>query len=129
MNCGTFNSHFLEFDGTLFGFEEKLLPMLSVFDEDECNESLLLVASADFKKFSIYGLYKSDRIFLIRGKNDGRLVWHYVLVESRQKHKELKNQRVHSNIVVSNYGKIVKSGWGVDPSQEIKDEIEEKYGD
>ena len=129
LNCGTFNSHFLEFDGTLFSSEEKLLPRFSVFDEDECNESLLLVASADLKKLLIYGIYKSDRIFLIRGKDGGRPAWHYVLVESRQKHKDLKNQRKGSNIDVADYGKIVKSGWGVDPSKEIMEEIEEKYGE
>ena len=42
---------------------------------------------------------------------------------------ELKNQRAGSNVDVTKYGKIVKSGWGVDPSKEIIEEIEEKYGD
>lgn len=68
------------------------------------------------------------KVFLVRGKDGGRPAWHYVLV-SPENIAELKKQKSGTNIDVADFGKIVKSGWGEDPSPEIVKEIEEQYGD
>ena len=128
LKCGTFNNHTLQYSEAICDFNEILLPTIAIFDENDNSETLLLVASSDLKKFSIYTLYKSDRLFLIRGKDKGRKAWHYVLVESRENRKKLRAQIAGSNIDVTEYGSIVKSGWGEDPSKEIVEEMEEKYG-
>ncbi len=67
------------------------------------------------------------KIYLVRGKDGNRPAWHYILVP-KDKEIELKKQKAGTNIDVADYGKIVKSGWGEDPSDEIKREIEEEYG-
>jgi hypothetical protein len=68
------------------------------------------------------------KVFLIRGKDNGRAAWHYVLV-SPEKIKELRHQKSGTNIDVTDFGKIIRSGWGENPSEEIEKEIEEEYGD
>ena len=68
------------------------------------------------------------KIFLIRGKDNGRPAWHYILVPP-EKAAELRKQKAGCNIDVAKFGKIVESGWGEDPSQEIMDKIQEEYGD
>jgi hypothetical protein len=67
------------------------------------------------------------KVFLVRGKDNGRPAWHYVLV-SKESEAELKKQKAGTNIDVADYGKIIKSGWGEEPSDEVKREIEEEYG-
>jgi hypothetical protein len=67
------------------------------------------------------------KVFLVRGKDNGRAAWHYILVP-KDKENELKKQRAGTNIDVADFGKIIKSGWGEDPSDEIRKEIEEEYG-
>jgi tetratricopeptide (TPR) repeat protein len=67
-------------------------------------------------------------VFLIRGKDNGKPAWHYVLIEDEEKYRELKKQVSGTNIDVTDYGMIVRSGWGIDPSKSIKDQIEEEYG-
>jgi hypothetical protein len=68
------------------------------------------------------------KIFLIRGKDNGRPAWHYILVPPENV-KILKKQKAGSNIDVTDYGKIVRSGWGENPSDKIVKEIEAEYGD
>lgn len=34
-----------------------------------------------------------------------------------------------ANVDVTDFGKIIKSGWGDDPAREIVKKIEEEYGD
>lgn len=68
------------------------------------------------------------KVFLIRGKDDGRPAWHYVLV-SPEKIKALRQQQSGTNIDVTDFGKIIRSGWGENPSDDIVKEIEEEYGD
>lgn len=131
LQCRTFNHHNLEFAETLLSFDENILPICSVFDEtDGENKSYLLVASANLKKLSVYNLDRSEprSVFCIRGKDNGRPAWHYVLVDTRQKRFKLKDQTKGSNIDVKDYGRIVKSGWGEDPPKEVMKEIEEEYG-
>lgn len=70
---------------------------------------------------------KNSSLFLVRGKDRGYDAWHYVLVHKAKKEEFLRASRTGS-IDVSLFGEIVKSGWGVNPSEEIKAEMEEKYG-
>ena len=68
------------------------------------------------------------KVFLIRGKDNGRAAWHYVLV-SPEKIKELRHQKSGTNIDVTDFGNIIRSGWGENPSDEIVKEVEDEYGD
>jgi hypothetical protein len=98
------------------------------FSEGDAAQKALKTKSQGFEK-----VVKKKRnplegkVFLVRGKDNGRAAWHYVLV-SKEREIELKKQRAGTNIDVADYGKIIKSGWGEEPSDEIKKQIEEEYG-
>lgn len=99
-----------------------------VESDDVINEKKRVEAGFEshIKKKTMKSL--EGKVFLVRGKDNGRPAWHYVLVP-HDKIKGLRQQKSGTNIDVADYGKIIKSGWGVDPSPEIVKEIEEKYGD
>ena len=67
-------------------------------------------------------------IFLIRSKYSGRPAWHYVLVENESKYVELKKRKPGTNIDVTDYGKIIESGWGPNPSKAKIEHINRLYG-
>jgi hypothetical protein len=72
----------------------------------------------------------SDRIFKVRGQDRGRRTWHYVLVVDDQdtidKFIELthgENAGKHT-IKMDDYGQVLKSGWGEEPPNDVKEWIE-----
>lgn len=88
--------------------------------------TLLLANGAD-----VHMQYKEDpskRIYLVRGKDRGKPAWHYVLVEKLLFGLFLKRTRGGS-LDVKDFGKVLKSGWGVDPPVGTIDKILEDGGD
>ena len=79
-------------------------------------------------------IFNSERIYLVRGMDKGRPAWHYVLlVDDEETIKKFKEQTQGANagqhtIDVTNYGQVLKSGWGRDPPNDVKDWMEENYG-
>ena len=76
---------------------------------------------------------EGERLFKVKGTNRGQPAWHYVVLvddeETIKKFKE-KTQDAESGkhpIDVSEYGQVVKSGWGEEPPNEVKDWIEKTY--
>ena len=68
----------------------------------------------------------AESIFLVRGKDQGRPAWHYVLVK-RARLYMFREKTQGGPIDVANYGSVVRSGWGPAPSQAVANEIERKY--
>ncbi len=70
---------------------------------------------------------KSDLVYLVKGIDQGRKAWYYVLVEriKLQQFLEALNDDI---IHLENYGEIICSAYGEDPEQEITDNIKIKYG-
>lgn len=66
-------------------------------------------------------------VFLVRGNDKGRPAWHYILIENEEKYLDLIKQKEGTNIDVTNFGRIIKSGWGINPSKEVVNEIKQKY--
>ncbi len=64
---------------------------------------------------------------MVRGKDRGRSAWHYVLVDKDKREMFLAKSRTGS-MDVADYGEVLYSGWGEDPSQEIVDKINEEFG-
>ncbi len=80
----------------------------------------------------------SDTVILIRGKDNGREAWHYILVPI-DKLADCRAQPAGSNIDVTDYGEIMKyrnhqgrtestSGWGRDPPKMLEIWLHEHYG-
>lgn len=70
---------------------------------------------------------RGDLVYLVRGKDRGRDAWHYVLVNKPLLPIFLEKTNGGS-IDVAEYGEVLYSGWGKDPSQDIVDKIEKEYG-
>ena len=66
----------------------------------------------------------SDRIYLVRGKDRGKPVWHYVLVEKALLPLFLRRTKGGS-FDVSDVGLILTSGWGKDPPENVRKNINE----
>ena len=65
-------------------------------------------------------------VYTVRGKDRGRQAWHYVLVD-KEKVEEFKAQVATGYIDVAEYGKVLHSGWGENPSKEIEEQITEQF--
>ena len=71
---------------------------------------------------------EAKRVFLVRGKDHGRPAWHYVLLVNDEDSIEAFHKKVKEGTVdVADYGEVLKSGWGKDPPNEIKDWIDQNF--
>ena len=74
-----------------------------------------------------------DRIFLIRGFNQQRAAWHYVLLvddkETIHKFIELtQGANAGKNTTdMNDFGQVLKSGWGHDPPNDVKEWMQKNY--
>ena len=69
--------------------------------------------------------YKEDpeeRVYLVRGKDKGKPVWHYVLVDKDLLGLFLKKTK-GGNVDVAYFGAVLRSGWGKDPPDGTIDQI------
>jgi hypothetical protein len=65
-------------------------------------------------------------VYLVRGKDQGRLAWHYVLVD-QDKLSAFLRQLATRSMDVSRYGRILDSGWGQNPPPSNTRAIERAY--
>ena len=73
---------------------------------------------------------ESERIFLVRGKDRGQPAWHYVLLVDDEETIRIFKEKTaggSESIDVANYGQVLKSGWGKDPPNDVRDAIVGKY--
>ena len=66
----------------------------------------------------------SERIYLVRGKDRGKQAWHYVLVNKALLPLFLRRTKGGS-LDVADFGRVLKSGWGKDPPEDIRKSIRE----
>ncbi len=77
--------------------------------------------------FTFHRRREAKRMFLVRGTDKGRKAWHYVLLVDDPetirifKEKTQGEQRGTQTADVTDYGVILKSGFGEEPPQEAKD--------
>jgi hypothetical protein len=65
-------------------------------------------------------------VYLVQGKDQGRLAWHYVLIDPDM-FQAFQSQLSTRNVDVSRYGRILESGWGQNPPSSITRAIEQQY--
>jgi hypothetical protein len=69
---------------------------------------------------------QGELVYLVRGKHEGREAWHYVLVEKAK--LPFFCAKVKSGALdVANYGKILHSGYGKNPPEDIVASIKQQY--
>ena len=95
------------------------------FTEITCNK-LPDETCALSPRFTFQDQRNVDRIFLTTGKvGRGRPAWHYLLlVDDPETIRTFKEKPQGGNIEVSDYGVVLKSGWGQEPPQEVKNWME-----
>ena len=71
---------------------------------------------------AVGGVLRSS-VHTVRGKGRGRRAWHLVLLSNKSEEykKRFLKKLKSGNIDVDNWGYSLKSGWGKDPPQNIKD--------
>jgi len=70
---------------------------------------------------------QADLIYLVKGVDDGRNAWYYVMVERLKLslfQKALNDDIIH----LENYGIILHSAYGDEPPVEIAEDLKKKYG-
>ncbi len=68
-----------------------------------------------------------DRCFLVRGRDNGLLAFHYIEVDRFHVYKFRELTRSGGSLDVASYGTVIKSGWGAHPAPEIVKEIDDMY--
>ena len=75
----------------------------------------------------------AERLFVVRSNDRGRPVWYYVLVvDDEDTIRILKDKTQGDNAGkhttnLEDYGKVLKSGWGEDPPNEMEEWIKKNY--
>jgi len=69
---------------------------------------------------------RGDLVYLVRGKDLGREAWHYVLID-KVRFPLFMRMLEKGALDVSEYGKILYSGWGKNPPPEIIETIKAQY--
>jgi hypothetical protein len=69
----------------------------------------------------------SDLLFLVKGIDDSRPAWYYILVE-RLKLSMFKKALNDNIIHLEKYGKILYSAYGEEPPEEIKKRVLSEFG-
>jgi len=108
--CYFWTNHFITPNETTCGVD---------FTEITCGktpeEEYALVATFTFHKKNIM-----RRIYTVRGKD--RQAWHIVLLIDDAENIRIFHEKVKEGLVdVADYEKVIKSGWGQDPPQEVED--------
>ena len=72
---------------------------------------------------------QSDLVYLVRApeKDSGRNAWYYVQVHSKQQ-LPIFLEKVKTGMHLSEYATVLYSGWGDEPSEDIRHRIEEQFG-
>ena len=77
-------------------------------------------------RFTFQDQRNVNRIFLVTGEDRGRPAWQYLLlVDDPETIRTFKEKPQGGNIDLSDYGVILKSGWGQEPPQEVKNWMEQ----
>ena len=71
-----------------------------------------------------YNENASQRIYLVRGKDRGKPAWHYVQVEKVLLPLFLRHTN-GGDLDVADFGLVLKSGWGKDPPENVRKNINE----
>ena len=110
------------FDINLRNNEGQTALYLAVKNKHKYMVKFLLESKADVNMK--YNENASKRIYLVRGEDRRKLAWHYVQVEKALLPLFLRRTNGGS-LDVADFGLILKSGWGKDPPENVRTNINE----
>ena len=65
----------------------------------------------------------ADLLYLVRGSDEGEPAWHFLMLENRAKKALFLHDLNSKSINIKNYGKILASGWGESPPDNVTEEM------
>ena len=77
--------------------------------------------------------YEGKRIFLVRGNDKGRPAWHYLLLVDDEETIRIFKEKTQGelkgklNIDLTDFGQVLKSGFGEEPPKSVQDWITRTY--
>lgn len=109
---------------TFHSREHRQLTMSSI---DICCQSRMLNSCDGMHISKMPSLKWSDRLrghllYLVRGKDKGRAAWHFVMIDEGNTNA-FREQVASGNVDVANYGTVLYSGWGADPPDDIRSQV------
>ena len=96
--------------------------------QDSIQEECLCLPQATWQTWSAH-----NRIYRVRGTDRGRKGWHMILMVDDDEtilsfiEKTQGEESGKHNITCADYGKVLKSGWGEEPTDEEQDSIMKPY--
>ena len=84
-------------------------------------------------EFTWHKWHANQRVYLVRGKDRGRPAWHYVLLIDDEETIKIFKEKTQGEaagtetIDINNFGEVLKSGWGKEPPNQVRDWIEKNY--
>ncbi len=72
---------------------------------------------------------RRDRVCIVRGKDNGKSVWHYVILDEDK--EKIFRDGIHltgGRQNMADYGEVLYSGWGIDPPKYIREKVEKCFG-
>jgi len=103
--------------------EDKTPLYLAVQNKHEHVVKLLLESNADVNMRYIQD--PKERVYIVRGKDKGRPTWYCVMVEKSLLGSFLKRTS-GGRLDVADFGTVLKSGWGENPSDSTREEMSNK---
>lgn len=71
---------------------------------------------------------RTDCVYLIRGNDStGRAAWYYVLVDKPKK-RVFETEARKGPVLLTDYGKIIISGYGEEAPDDVKKRMKDEYG-
>ena len=91
--------------------------------KNKIDEPCTMVPGSTWQRWST-----GKRFFIVRGKDRGRPAWHYVLlVDDEDTITAFRKKIKEGSLDVANYGKVIKSGWGQDPPNDLREQMQHTY--
>jgi len=72
---------------------------------------------------------QSELLYLVRGKDKGRVAWYYLLVDKMKQPIFTTTMKTKPSIMhLDEYGQIIDSGWGENPPADVVERITAQFG-
>ncbi len=108
-------------------FTERFSSKKSTFSGENVQSNVETAGNIPTKAIDPKKRSQADLIYLVKGVDNNRNAWYYVLVERLKVQMFLK--ALNDDIIhLENYGIILYSAYGDEPPEEITNKLKEEYG-
>lgn len=71
---------------------------------------------------------QNELVYLVRGKDKGEAAWHYILIKNKATLPLFLKAIDTDSVDIATFGKILHSGWGENPPEEVVEDIKKRFG-